>query len=66
MTTERKYHIAAITLLVAAIVAGAVTYLLDGAAFWVICGLALVLVVAGMYVAGRASSEHRKNEGPDR
>ena len=60
MTLERKYHIAAITLLVAAIVAGAVSFTLDGAAFWALCGIALVLVIAGMYVAARAGAEHSK------
>ena len=65
MTLDRKLHIAAISLLGAAIVAGGISYVLDGTVFWIVVGVALLFVIIGMYLASRAGIEQRKREHPD-
>ena len=62
MTHERSRHVVAITLLVAALVAGGVSWVLEGTAFWVACGLAMVFLVAGIFAAGRAGSPQRQDD----
>jgi len=62
MTRERRLHITALPLLVAGVAAGAVCWALKDTAFWVVSGIAMVLVIAGMVFAGRASEEHRKRK----
>ena len=66
MTLHRKLHIVAISSLVGAIVVGGISYVVDGAAFWVVVGIALLLVAVGMYFASRAGAEQRKREEADR
>jgi hypothetical protein len=65
MTLDRKLHIVAISLLGAAIVAGGVSYALDGVTFWIVVGVALLFVVVGMYFASRAGIEQRRREHPE-
>jgi hypothetical protein len=65
MTLERRYHAAAISLLVIAIAAGGVSYALDGTVFWIMVGIALVCVASGMLFAGRAGREAQKHKDPD-
>ncbi len=60
MTLERKYHIVAISLLVIAIAAGGVSYVLDGIIFWIVIGIALVCIPVGILFAGRAGKEAQK------
>ncbi|MBN1630291.1 MAG: hypothetical protein JW990_11035 [Thermoleophilia bacterium] len=62
MNLDRKLHIVAISSLVGAIVIGGVSYLLDGVVFWIMIGIAVLLVVVGMYFASRAGAEQRKRE----
>jgi hypothetical protein len=51
----RRYHIIAVSLMVAGIVAGAVCWAVDGLAFWLLAGVSAALVIAGLVVAGRAA-----------
>jgi hypothetical protein len=46
----------------AAIVVGALCWVLDGTAFWVVCGIAVLLMLVGFYFASRASAEERKRQ----
>lgn len=62
MTSGRAKHVVALTLLVAALVAGGVAWTLEGTAFWVACGLAVALVAAGIFAAGRASAKSQNEE----
>ena len=48
--------------MVVAIVAGAVCWMLEGTAFWVVCGIAVALMLVGLFFAGRASTEERKRK----
>jgi len=65
MTLDRKLHIIAISLMVGAIIIGGISYLLHGTVFWVMIGIALVCLVAGMYFASRAGAEQKKREDAD-
>lgn len=65
MTRDRKLHIVAISLLVAAIVVGGISYLVRGAAFWALIGLAVVCLIVGMHFASRAGAEQKKRENAD-
>jgi hypothetical protein len=60
VTCERTYHLVATITLVTAIVASGVCRVLEGTVFWAISGTAMVLLVVGVYFAGRASAAHRK------
>lgn len=62
MTRERRLNIIAISLMVAGVAAGAACWTFDGTAVWVLSGIALVLIVAGIFVAGRASEAQRRRE----
>jgi hypothetical protein len=62
MTRERRYHVIAVSLMVAGVVAGGVCWALQGTAVWVLCGIALALIVAGIYFAGRASAEDQRRK----
>jgi hypothetical protein len=62
MTRERKHHVAAISLLVAGLVAGAVCWALSGVAFWVVCGVAVALVLVGLYFGSVATAEQRPRQ----
>ncbi len=53
--TNRAYHIVAIALMIAGIALGGISWVLDGAPFWIVIAFAAALVVAGLYVAGRVS-----------
>lgn len=64
MAVERRYHIAAVSLMVAGVVAGGVSWLLEDTAFWLVCGIAVVFIVVGLYFASHASAEQRKREEP--
>ena len=66
MTLDRKLHVVATSFLVGAIVVGGISYLVDGVVFWILVGLALLLVAVGMYVASRAGVEQRKRENANR
>jgi hypothetical protein len=59
--TDRVYHIVAITLLVAGIALGAVCWVLDGTAFWIVAGVAALLAITGLYFAGRVGP--KKEDG---
>lgn len=62
MTSARAKHAVALVLLVAALAAGGIAWKLEGTAFWVACGLAIVLVVAGIFAGGRASTKSQNEE----
>jgi len=59
---ERMHSVAAIALLVLAIVAGGVSWMLQGTALWVLLGIAVALLVAGIYLAARANAP--REDGP--
>jgi hypothetical protein len=65
MTLERKYHIVAISLLVIALAAGGVSYAEDGTSFWILVGVSLACIAAGLVFAGRAERETRKRKNPE-
>ena len=62
MTLERRYHVIAITLIVLGIVAGGVSWVLEGTPFWVTVGVGLALVIVGLFFAARATTEERKRK----
>lgn len=66
MTHERRLHTIAVALMVAGVAAGAACWAFDDTAVWVLSGIALVLIVAGIFVAGRASEAQRKREDEQR
>ena len=66
MTRQRRYSILAVAALIAAVVVGAASWFVGGDAFWVVCGVAVVLVVAGIYLAGRASASQEKTDDRSR
>ena len=59
MTPQAKKQILPMGLLVAALVCGGVSWALEGTAFWVMVGIALVLIVAGVVVASRVEGARR-------
>jgi hypothetical protein len=62
MTLERGYHVVAISLLVLGMAAGGVSWKLHGTPFWVVVGIALLLVIAGLVFGGKAGAEERKRK----
>jgi hypothetical protein len=62
MTRERKYHIAAISLMVAGLVGGGVSFGLSGIVFWVVCAVAAALILVGLYLGSSATREQQKRE----
>ena len=62
MTLERRYHVIAITLIVLGIAVGAVSWALDGTAFWVVTGVGLALLMTGLFFGARAGAEERKRK----
>jgi hypothetical protein len=53
---NRTYHIVVSSLIVAGIIAGGVSWLLDGVPFWIAVGVGAALVIVGLYFAGRTSN----------
>jgi hypothetical protein len=51
--TDRTYHIIAISLMIAGIAVGGVSWTLDGTPFWIAAGVAAALVVVGLVIASR-------------
>ena len=62
MTLERKYHVIAISLIVLGIIAGGVSWKLEGTPFWVAIALSLLLVIVGLVFGGKAGAEERKRK----
>jgi len=54
---ERTYHIVAVSVIVAGIAVGGVSWVLDGAAFYVAAGVSAALIIAGLVVASRAPGQ---------
>ena len=66
MKPATKQQLLPLGLLVGAIVCGAIAWFVDGVAFWVLAGLALVLIIAGFVAATRvdAARRDRNDQGP--
>lgn len=64
--TERTYHIIAVSVIVAGIAAGGVSWVLDGAAFYVAAGIGAALIIAGLIIAGRAPGQKDGHQQPRR
>jgi hypothetical protein len=62
MKPEIKQNILPMGLLVAAIVCGGISWTLDGTAFWVMAGVTLVLIAAGIAMAMRTDAARRKRQ----
>jgi hypothetical protein len=62
MTLERKYHAIGISLIVLGIVAGGVSWKLEGTPFWVTVGVGLLLVIVGLVFGSKAGAEERKRK----
>lgn len=60
MRATRSYHIVAVTLLVLGLAAGGVSWAVHGTVFWVVTGLSVALIVAGLAVASRAADMERR------
>jgi alkylation response protein AidB-like acyl-CoA dehydrogenase len=60
--TDRTFHIIAVSLMIAGIAVGGVSWVLDGTPFWITAGVAAALVIAGLAVAGRIG-RGEKQEG---
>jgi hypothetical protein len=62
MRPEAKAQILPVGLLLAAIVTGGVCWLVEGTAFWVMAGLSLALIIAGVVFAGRTEADRRQGK----
>ena len=60
MDPQARQHVLPVGLLVGGIVCGAVCWALDGTALWVMAGIALVLIIAGVVVASRTEGAKRE------
>jgi hypothetical protein len=56
---EIKEQILPVGLLAAGLITGGICWTLDGTLFWVMVAVTLVLIVAGIVVAGRTESARR-------
>jgi hypothetical protein len=61
--TDRTNHIIAISLMIAGIAAGGVSWALDGTPFWIAAGAGAALVIAGLVFASRV--DRGKKDGQD-
>jgi hypothetical protein len=59
---EAKQQILPLGLLIAAIVCGGVSWVVDGTIFFVLVGLSLAFIVAGVVLAGRLESQRRNRQ----
>jgi hypothetical protein len=59
---EAKQQILPLGLLIAAIVCGGVSWAVDGTIFYVLVGVSLALIVAGIVLAGRLESQRRNRQ----
>jgi hypothetical protein len=59
MKPEVRQQILPLALLVAGLVSGGVCWTLDGTTFWVMVGVTLALIIAGMVVASRTEAARR-------
>jgi hypothetical protein len=59
---EAKEQVLPMGLLIAAIVCGGVSWTVDGTIFYVLVGVSLVLIVAGIVLASRLESKRRNRQ----
>jgi hypothetical protein len=59
MKPEIRQQILPMGLLVAAIVCGGISWTLEGTTFWVMIGITLALIIAGVAVASRTDAAKR-------
>jgi len=57
---EVKKQVLPLGLLIGGIVCGAICWVLDGTAFWVMAALAFVLIIAGIVVASKTEGARRE------
>jgi len=66
MKPQARQQLVPLSLLIGAIVCGGISWFLDGTAFWIMVGIAAVLITAGLVTASRAEAARRDGNHQDR